>query len=70
MAVANVPPPQAAKMERERQRRAGLASPDPVTRYRATEQAMQDSLTEAGNALVKQAKINGKVYQQIAGNRR
>ena len=65
MAIAQVDPFTAARMNKAEKLRADLNSVDPVTRYRAREQAMQEGLTEAGNALAKQAKANGKHYQRI-----
>ncbi len=65
MAIAQVDPFTAARMAKAEKLRADLNSVDPVTRYRAREQAMQEGLTEAGNALAEQAKSNGKIYQKI-----
>ncbi len=65
MAVAQVDPFTAARMAKAEKLRADLTSVDPVTRYRAREQAMQEGLTEAGNALAERARINGKQYQRI-----
>ncbi len=65
MAVANLDPITAAKMAKERQLRADLNSIDPVRRWRAKQELMQEGLTEAGAALVRQAEENEKQYQRI-----
>ena len=65
MAIAQVDPFTAARMNKAEKLRADLASPDPLTRWRARERAVQEGLTEAGNALAKQAENNAKQYQRI-----
>ena len=70
MAVANVDPITAAKMAKAQKRRADLNSIDPVTRWRAREQGIEDGLEDMGNALVRQAVDAGKAYQRITQNQK
>ncbi len=65
MATAFIDPLTRARMDRAEQLRADLNSVDPVRRYLAREEAMQEGLTELGNAIAKQAENNAKQYQRI-----
>ena len=68
MAVANVDPITAARMAKAQKRRADLNSIDPVRRWRAREQGIEDRLEDMGIALVRQAKETGKAYQRFMRN--
>ncbi len=68
MAVANIPPHMAAAMDRARAERQAMNSPDPVTRYRAREQAINRAMTEANAVLVQNAHKNAKILRQIEKN--
>ncbi len=64
MAFAYVPPGMAAAMDRAKAERDAMNSPDPVTRYRAKEKAMNRAFMEISAAMVQQAKANAKAYQK------
>ena len=68
MAVANIPPHMAAVMDRARAERQAMNSPDPVTRYRAKEQAIDRAMTETSAVLIQNAKKNAKIFRQIEKN--
>lgn len=65
MAVANVSPYMAEAMDRAKAERKAMNSPDPVTRYKAKEQAIMRAMTEANSILMQNAKNNAKLLQQI-----
>lgn len=67
MAYAPIPPTgeiYKAQKRRERKERE-RNSIDPVERYRLRENRLTDDLCVVTTALVRQAEINGKHYQQI-----
>lgn len=64
MAYATIPPHMAAAMNRAKAERDAMNSPDPVTRYRAKEKAMNRSFMEISAAMVQQAKTNAKAAEQ------
>ncbi len=64
MAFANVPPGMAAAMSRAKAERDAMNSPDPVTRYRAKEKAMNRAFMGISAAMVQQAKDNAKAAEQ------
>ena len=68
MAIALVDPITAARMAKAQKRRADLNSVDPVTRWRAREQGIEDGMTGMGQALARQAEETGKAYQRIIQN--
>lgn len=68
MAVANIPPHMAAAMDRARAERQAMNSPDPLTRYKAKERAINRAMTEASAAIVQNAQKNAKIIQQIEKN--
>ncbi len=70
MAVANLDPFTAARMAKAQKRRADLNSVDPVRRWRAKQELIQEGLSEAGAALVRQAVDAGKSYQRITQNQK
>ena len=64
MAFALVPPHVAARMSQERAEREALNSIDPVTRYRARENAINRAMTEFSSVLVQNAQKNARVAAQ------
>ena len=64
MAIAFVDPISAARKSRRDQLAADMKSPDPVTRYRAKEKAMNHAFMEISAAMVQQAKANAKAAEQ------
>ena len=68
MAVANIPPHIAAAMDRASAERQAMNSPDPLTRYKAKERAINRAMAEASSVLIQNAKKNAKIYQQIENN--
>ena len=68
MSVANIPPYMAAAMDRAKAERRAMNSPDPLTRYRARENAINRAMTELSSVLVQNAQKNSKIYQQIENN--
>lgn len=65
MAVALIPPHMAASMDRARAEREALNSIDPVTRYRAKENAIDRALTELSSILVQNTQNNAKEFCRI-----
>lgn len=64
MAVANVPPGMAAAMSRAKAERDAMASPDPLTRYRAREAYLSSGAESLGEALAAEARARGKAFQR------
>ena len=62
MAVANIPPHEAARMDRDRDLRRRLNSIDPVTRYRAKEELDSINMAEMGRIAAAQAKRTEAEY--------
>lgn len=65
MAYADIPPNMAAAMNRAKAERDAMNGPDPVTRYKARQNATDRAFIEFGAALVSDAKKNAKALQQI-----
>ena len=62
MAMANIPPHEAARMDRDRDLRRRLNSIDPVTRYRAKEEIAVINEAEAGRIFAAKAKATEDAY--------
>ena len=62
MAVANIPPHEAAKIQREQNLLGRLNSIDPVTRYRAKEELDSINMAEMGRIASAQAKRTEAEY--------
>ena len=64
MATAFQPPHIAAQLAKQADLARRINSPDPVTRYKAKEEAMSGYAAEYGRAAVTQAKENERRYQE------
>ena len=62
MAIANLSPPDRIRSDYQDQLRSGLRSIDPVERFKAREQILNDNITRAGCALVKRSKAIGSAF--------
>lgn len=67
MAVAEMAPGMAARMDRERDLQRRLNSVDPVTRYRAKEEVNATNMAKAGRIAVEIAKRTESEYLAVVG---
>ena len=67
MAIADLSPPDRIRSDYQDKLRSGLSSVDPVERFKAREQILNDKAASVGRALVRQAKNVERAYieQQI-----
>ena len=65
MALAFIPPHEAAKQRRKMALNDMLKSPDPITRYRAKETVISDCMTELSGALVRQGVAASEAKRQL-----
>lgn len=65
MAISSLPPHIATAMGGAKAEREAMNSPDPVTRYKARQNAADRAFMEFGAALVSDAKKNAKALQRI-----
>ena len=64
MAIAIQPPHITAQQNRQADLARRMNSVDPVTRYKAKEEAMDSYAADFGKAIVAQAEQNAKAYQE------
>lgn len=64
MALAFVDPISAARAARQEKLAADMRSPDPVTRYKAKEEAINGYAAEFGRAMVAKADQTARAYQE------